>query len=189
MLKRFWRYFVTLFAAGQSDAADPAMQAKMREAQGEMQQMHGQRLRERAVREITRRNAIRQMVADTQTRLQELLAEADLAESCGNQALSKRLLKLREGLAAALAATEQSLIEAEQNVVAVKEAIRREEERLRDDTAERLRLAAAWHHSQVPNVIPDPAILDQALRWTFGTLLALIVLLALALALNRLGGF
>jgi len=188
MLKRFWRYFVALFS-GWPDAGDPAAQVKMHEAQVEMQQLRGRRLREHAVQEITRRNAIQQMAADTRTRLEELLAQADLAEACGNHALSRRLLKLREGLAAALAAIEQSLMEAEQTVAAVKEAIRREEERLRQETADRLNLMAAWRHAHVENIAPDRAILDQALRWAFGTLLALIVLLALALALNYRGGF
>jgi len=187
MLKRFWRYFVALFAAGRLDAADPSTQAKMREAQVEMQQMRGQRLRERAVQEITQKNNLQQMVADTRTRLDELSAQVDLAESCGDHELSQRFLKLREGLAAALAATEQSLVEAEQTVAAVKEAIRREEDRLREDTAERLRVAAAWRHSQIPDAVPDPALLDWALRWAFGTLLALILLLALAR--NGRGGF
>ena len=161
MLKRFWRYFVALFSDW-PDAGDPSTKAQRQEAQ---------------------QYAVAQMLADMRKRLDELSIQADAAEAQGNRTLVRKLLKKRDALAATLARTEQSLAQSERIAERVNQRIRDLENEIRWS---RLQEQRGGPHSRGGL---NPTLLDQALRWALGTLLALIVLLALALALNYRGGF
>ena len=146
MLKRFWRYIVALLSGGLDKFEDP--EVLLSQAQREMQEMHA-RNRERAVQAITQKNNLQQMVDDTQKRVDNLQAKAELALKRGDRDLALQLLKERQQYETTLDATQASLAQAIETSEAVKNAIRREEERIRQKTAEALALKAQWKNSQI----------------------------------------
>ncbi len=150
MLKRFWRYIVALLSGGLDKFEDP--EVLLSQAQREMQEMHA-RNRERAVQAITQKNNLQQMVDDTQKRVDNLQAKAELALKRGDRDLALQLLKERQQYETTLAATQASLAQAIETSEAVKNAIRREEETIRQKTAEALALKAQWKNSQIQNAM------------------------------------
>jgi phage shock protein A len=146
MLKRLWRYIVALLSGGLDKMEDP--EVLLSQAQREMQEMHA-RNRERAVQAITQKNNLQQMVDDTQKRVDNLQAKAELALKRGDRDLALQLLKEKQHYETTLTATTASLAQAVETSEAVKNAIRREEERIRQKTAEALALKAQWKNSQI----------------------------------------
>ena len=146
MLKRLWRYLMALFSGGLDQLEDPDV--LLSQAQREMTEMHA-RNRERAVQAITQKNNLQQMVDDTQKRVDNLQAKAELALKRGDRDLALQLLKEKQQYETTLTATKASLAQALETSEAVKTAIRREEERIRQRTAEALALKAQWKNSQI----------------------------------------
>lgn len=150
MLKRFWRYIVALLSGKLDQLEDPEI--LLSQAQREMQEMHA-RNRERAVQAITQKNNLQQMVDDTQKRVDNLQSKAELALKRGDRELALQLLKEKQQYETTLAATKQSLEQAIETSESVKTAIRREEERIRQKTAEALALKAQWKNTQIQNAM------------------------------------
>lgn len=146
MLKRFWQYIVALLGGKLDQIEDPEI--LLSQAQREMQEMHG-RNRERAVQAITQKNNLQQMVDDTQKRVDNLQQKAELALKRGDRDLAKQLLTEKQQYMTTLTMTQQSLTQAQETVDSVKTAIKREEERIRQKTAEALALKAQWKSSQI----------------------------------------
>ena len=146
MLKRFWQYIVALLSGKLDQIEDPEI--LLSQAQREMTEMHA-RNRERAVQAITQKNNLQQMVDDQQKRVNTLQAKAELALKRGERDLALQLLKEKQQYDTTLTMTQQSLAQAQETVEAVKTAIRREEEGIRQKTAEALALKAQWKNSQI----------------------------------------
>ena len=146
MLKRLWRYIVALLSGGLDKMEDP--EVLLSQAQREMQEMQA-RNRERAVSAITRKNNLQQMVEDTQKRVNNLQTKAELALKRGDRELALQLLKEKQQYEGTLTNLNSSLAQAQETVESVKVAIRREEERIREKTAQALALKAQWKNSQI----------------------------------------
>jgi phage shock protein A len=150
MLKRLWRYIAALFGAKLDELEDPDV--LLSQAQREMTEMHA-RNRERAVQAITQKNNLQQMVDDMQKRVDNLQAKAELALKRGDRDLALQLLKEKQSYDVSLNTTKESLAQALETVESVKAAIKREEERIRQKTAEALALKAQWKNSQIQNAM------------------------------------
>jgi len=146
MLKRLWRYIVALLSGGLDKMEDP--EVLLSQAQREMQEMQA-RNRERAVQAITQKNNLQQMVDDTQKRVTNLQTKAELALKRGDRELALQLLKEKQQYEGTLTNLHSSLAQAQETVESVKVAIRREEERIREKTAQALALKAQWKNSQI----------------------------------------
>jgi Phage shock protein A (IM30), suppresses sigma54-dependent transcription len=150
MLKRFWNYIKSLFGMGLDKLENPDI--LLEQAQREMTEMHA-RNRERAVQAITQKNNLQQMVDDLQKRVDNLQAKAELALKRGDRDLALQLLKEKQGYEISLNTTKESLVQAIETSEAVKVAIKREEEKIRQKTAEALALKAQWKNAQIQNAI------------------------------------
>ena len=146
MLKRFWQYIKALLSGKLDQIEDP--EVLLSQAQREMTEMHA-RNRERAVQAITQKNNLQQMVDDTQKRVDNLQVKAELALKRGDRDLAKQLLTEKQQYLTTLEMTRGSLTQAQETVDAVKTAIKREEERIRQKTAEALAMKAQWKSSQI----------------------------------------
>jgi len=146
MLRRFWNLIKSMFGAGLDKLEDPEL--LLSQAQTEMRELHAKN-RERAVQAITQKNNLQQMVDDTQKRVDMLQQKAELALKRGDRDLALQLLKEKQQFEVTLTATRESLNQAIETSEAVKTAIKREEERIRQKTAEALALKAQWKNSQI----------------------------------------
>ena len=117
-------------------------------AQQEMQELHA-RNRDRAVRAITQKNNLQQLVDDTQNRVEALQQKAGLADSRGDTTAAD---KIRAEAAAYLQTLEQtsvSLAQAVEAAESVKEMIRHEEQRIRLKTSQAMALRTQWKALQL----------------------------------------
>ena len=146
MFKRWWRYVVALVSNNAKQVEDP--EVLLSQAQREMTEMHAHNC-ERAVQAITQKNNLQQMVDDTQKRVDNLQARAVIARASGDDDTAERLDREREGYETTLTMTRQNLAPAIETVDAVKTAIRREEETIRQKTAEALALKAQWKNRRI----------------------------------------
>jgi phage shock protein A len=146
MLRRFWNLIKSLFGGALDQLEDPEL--LLSQAQTEMRELHAKN-RERAVQAITQKNNLQQMVDDTQKRVDMLQQKAELALKRGDRDLALQLLKEKQQFEVTLNATRESLNQAIETSEAVKTAIKREEERIRQKTAEALALKAQWKNSQI----------------------------------------
>ncbi|MBC8142843.1 MAG: PspA/IM30 family protein [Armatimonadetes bacterium] len=146
MLKRFWNYIKALLSGGLDNLENPDI--LLEQAQREMQEVHA-RNRERAVQAITQKNNLQQMVDDLQKKTSQLQAKAELALKRGNRDLALQLLKEKESYQTSLTTTQASLEQAIDTSEQVKVAIKREEEKIRQKTAEALAMKAQWKNAQI----------------------------------------
>lgn len=105
--------------------------------------------RERAVQAITQRNNLAQMVDKEEKIVRDLEAKAGLALKQGNRELARTLLRDKSIRDGTLQQLRSSLQQAEETSEAVKEAIRREDEKIRVKTAEALRLKTSMKQAQI----------------------------------------
>jgi len=146
MFKRFWNIIKSWFGAGLDKIEDPEL--LLQQAQEEMRAMHAKN-RERAVQAITQKNNLQQMVNDTQKTVDNLQAKAEMALKRGDRDLALQLLKEKQNYEQTLQMTRAQLEQAIETSEAVKAAIKREEEKIRQKTAEALALKAQWKNSQI----------------------------------------
>lgn len=146
MLKRFFNYIKSLFGVALDKVEDPEL--LLSQAQREMHEMHAKN-RERAVQAITQKNNLQQMVDDLQKRTDNLQAKAELALKRGDRDLALQLLKEKQSYEVSLSTTKEHLAQAIETSEAVKTHIKREEERIRQKTAEALAMKAQWKSNQI----------------------------------------
>jgi len=146
MLKRFWNVIRSWFGAAVDQMENPEL--LLNQAQEEMRALHAKN-RERAVQAITQKNNLQQMVDDTQKRVDMLQSKAESALKRGDRELALQLLKEKQQYEVTLNTTKESLTAAIETAEAVKVAIKREEEKIRQKTAEALALKAQWKNSQI----------------------------------------
>ena len=145
----FWQKFLReKQSAGQpvEDDFDPT--ALLEQAQREMQEMHNQN-RDAAVRAITQKNNLEQMVHDAERKISVLQAKSNLAEERGDTDLAHQLRQGVISYEATLAELRSSWQEAVDATEQLKAFIKSEEERIRQKTAEAMLLKTQWNTMQV----------------------------------------
>jgi phage shock protein A len=105
--------------------------------------------RERAVQAITQKNRLQSMVEETEKRVNNLEAQAQMALKREDRELALRIMREKITLEESLKNTKQAFEQAIQTSEAVKVAIRMEEERVRQRLAEKLALTANWKQAQI----------------------------------------
>ncbi len=134
--------------AGQpvEDEFDPT--ALLEQAQREMAEMHA-RNRDAAVRAITAKNNLEQMVDDLERKIAVIEAKANLADERGDADLAGRLRLEAASYHTALAETTHSWEQAKATTEKLKAAIKADEERIRQKTAEAMLLKTQWNTMQL----------------------------------------
>lgn len=146
MLKRFMALIRSWFGKGLDVLENPDV--LLDQAKHDMQEMHA-RNRERAVVAITAKNNLQNQVDDLQKTVDNLQAKAEFALKRGDRELALQLLKEKQGYEQSLQSARETLATAIETAEQVKVAIKREEEQIRQKTAEALALKAKWKQAQI----------------------------------------
>lgn len=146
MLRRFFRYLRALIMGKLDELEDP--QIIIDEAIREMKETQVKN-RERAVQAITQKNNLQALVAQEERASRNLEAKAALALQQGNRELARTLLREKALHDRTLEQMRVSLKQAEETAQAVKIAIQRDEERVRQKMAEALALKANMKQAEI----------------------------------------
>ncbi|MCX6360946.1 MAG: PspA/IM30 family protein [Armatimonadetes bacterium] len=146
MFKRLFRYLRALILGKLDELEDP--QIILDDAVREMKESQAKN-RERAVQAITAKNNLLDLVTKEERLCQNLEAKAGLALQQGNKELARGLLREKGAHDKALEQLRVSLKQAEETAQAVKVAIQRDEERVRQKTAEALALKANMKQAEI----------------------------------------
>ena len=146
MFRRLINLMKSWFGAGIEQLENPEL--LLQQAQEDMRAVHAKN-RERAVQAITQKNNLQQMVNDLQKTVDNLQSKAELALTRGDRDLALNLLKEKQSYEQSLTMTRTQLEQAIDTAEQVKVAIKHEEERIRQKTAEALALKAQWKNSQI----------------------------------------
>ncbi|MBC7808512.1 MAG: PspA/IM30 family protein [Akkermansiaceae bacterium] len=128
------------------DEFDPT--SLLKQAQREMEELHA-RNRDVAVRAITEKNNLEQMVQDIERKIRLLQEKADLAEERGDTDLAKQLRFEATSYTMTLTEIHASWEEAKLKADRIKATIKSEEERIRQKTTEAMLLETQWHTMQL----------------------------------------
>jgi len=150
MFKQFWNYIKALLSCNESYFVN--LDILLEQAQREMTEVHMCN-RERAVQAITQKNNLQKLVDNLQKKTEMLQAKAELAQKRGESDLASELLKEKKSYESSLTATQASLAHAVETTGHIKAAIKREEARIREKTAEALRMKAEWKNAQIQKMI------------------------------------
>lgn len=146
MFKRLITLIKSWFGAGLEKLEDP--EVLLQQAQEDWRAMQAKN-RERAVKAITQKNQLQQMVDDTQKTITNLESKAELALKRGERDLALQLLKEKQSYDQTLQLTRAQLEQAIETSEQIKLAIKNEEEKIRQKTAEALALKAQWQNSKI----------------------------------------
>lgn len=146
MFKRLWNVIKSWLGFGLDKLENPEL--LLQQAQEEMR-ASAARNRERAVQAITQKNNLQQMVDDLQKTVDNLQAKAEFSLKRGDRDLALQLLKEKQNYEQSLQQTRGQLETAIETTEQVKLAIKREEEKIREKTAQALALKAQWKNSQI----------------------------------------
>lgn len=146
MFKRFFRYLKALITGKLDQWEDPEI--IINDSLREMKENQIKN-RERAVQAITQKNNLQNLVDTEEKKTRLLEQKATLALQQGNRELARQLLREKGMSDATLTNLRASLKQAEETSEAVKTAIRREEDRFRQKTAEALALKANMKQAQI----------------------------------------
>nr|WP_184203766.1 PspA/IM30 family protein [Armatimonas rosea] len=113
------------------------------------------RNRERVVQAIETKNQFRNEVDSLKATIQKLDKKADEARKRQDHELADQLLKEKQGYVAALQNTDETLARAEEDCEKLKGAVKQEEERIRQQTAELLALRVQWKESEVERYLKE----------------------------------
>ncbi|MEJ5253002.1 MAG: PspA/IM30 family protein [Chthonomonadetes bacterium] len=150
MLKRFFRYIRALFSSLLGQVENP--EVILEHAREELQE-NLLRNKERAVQAITERNRLRGEAEKLERACIDLERRAEMALRKGDRELAKQFLLEKASYTRSLEAVKQALAQAEEVVEQVKIAIKRDEERVRQKTAEILAQKARWKSAQIQSSI------------------------------------
>ncbi len=146
MFARMWRYLQGLFGVKLDQLEDPEI--LLAQAQQEMKETQAKN-RERAVQAITQKNNLQAEVDKTQKMVSNLQAKAELALKNGDRDLARQLLVEKQQYDGTLTTMAASLQSALETIETIKTAMRREEERIRQKTAQAMALKTQWKQSQI----------------------------------------
>jgi phage shock protein A len=138
------------------DALHDDPEQLLNRAQQEMRELHA-RNRERAVRAIMQKNNLEQMVTETEKKVAMFREQADVAERSGDVVGAAAHRHSAETHQRVLEDIRVSLNQAAEVAEKVKQAIRREEERVLERTSQALALKAQWKVLQVQREIAGVA--------------------------------
>lgn len=150
MLKRLFRYIRALFGSLLGRVENPEI--ILEQAREEMRE-NLLRNKERAVQAITERNRLRAEVEKLERACIDLERRAEMALRKGDRELAKQFLLEKSSYMRSLESVKQALAQADETVQQVKLAIKRDEERVRQKTAEILAQKARWKSAQIQNSI------------------------------------
>lgn len=146
MFGRIWRYLKALFLGKLDELENPEI--LLQEAAREMRENLAQN-RQRAVTAITQKNNLKSLIDEQEKRVAQLEAQAELAVKRGDRDLARRVLREKLTFEQTLVGTRTSYDQAVQASEAIKVAIRRQEETVRQRTAEALAKKAQWKQAQI----------------------------------------
>lgn len=146
MFGRIWRYLRALLLGKLDQLEDP--EVLLQEAAREMRENMAAN-RQRAVTAITQKNNLKAMLDEQQKRVDTLQAQAEMAIRKGDRDLARRILSEKMTFEETMNQTKASYEQAVDASEAVKVAIRRQEETVRQRTAESLAKRAQWKQSQI----------------------------------------
>src|SRR5437879_94045 len=146
MLTRLWRYFKSLFTSKLDQWENPEIILE-----GALRDMKETKIknRERAVQAITQKNNLQALVEREEKLTRDLEAKAGTALTQGNRELARQILREKALHDSTLGNLRGSYKQAEETAEAVKEAIRREDERFRVRTAEALAMKANMKQAEI----------------------------------------
>lgn len=146
MFGRIWRYLKALFLGKLDQLEDPEI--LLQEAAREMRESLAAN-RQRAVTAITQKNNLKSLMDEQTKRANQLEAQAEMAVKQGNRDLARRLLREKMAFQDTITQTQVAYDQAVEASEAVKVAIRRQEEEVRQKTAEALAKKAQWKQAQI----------------------------------------
>jgi phage shock protein A len=146
MFGRLWRYLKALFLGKLDELENP--EVLLQEAAREMRENLAAN-RQRAVTAITQKNNLKTLLDEQEKRVAQLEAQAELAVKRGDRDLARRVLREKMTFEETIAATRTSYDQAVEASEAIKVAIRRQEETVRQRTAEALAKKAQWKQAQI----------------------------------------
>lgn len=149
-MKRLFRYLRALFFGTLDKLENP--EVILEDAVREMKENQIKN-RERAVQAITQKNNLQALVDREEKIARELEAKAGLALQQNNRELARTLLREKGIKDQSLTGLRASLKSAEETVEAIKTAMRRQDEVVRQKTAEALRLKTDMKSAQIENEI------------------------------------
>ena len=193
---RFWDYCKFWFGfTAPADKSDETPEALLERAQTQMREVQA-RNRMRAVEAVTAKNNLQQQVKDTQKRVANLTEKADNAEKRGDLEIAQSLRRECARWQKALSEMEKNAAKVASLTEEIKGNIHREEERIRQKTAEALALKSEWESNKIyKGFIDDWAREypprrnghDQWFRWLVATYFFIVVVLLLVLLIIKAG--
>ncbi|OFX13908.1 MAG: hypothetical protein A2Z18_07560 [Armatimonadetes bacterium RBG_16_58_9] len=146
MFGRLWRYLKALFLGKLDQLENP--EVLLQQAAREMRENLAQN-RQRAVTAITQKNNLKALLDEQEKKITQLEAQAEMAVRKGDRDLARRVLREKLTYQETINGTRASYEQAIQASEAVKVAIRRQEEQVRQRTAEALARRAQWKQAQI----------------------------------------
>ena len=146
MFGRMWRYLKALILGKLDELENP--EVLLQEAAREMRENMAAN-RQRAVTAITQKNNLKAMLDEQEKRVSQLDAQAQMAVTKGDRDLARRILREKLTFQETIGGTRASYDQAVQASEAVKVAIRRQEQQVRQRTAEALAKKAQWKQAQI----------------------------------------
>jgi phage shock protein A len=150
MFQRIIGYLKALFGIKMDQWEDP--EVLLKQADEEMRQLHAKN-REQAVQALTQKNNLQFEVDRTTKDVNDLQMKAEMALKQGNQDLALQLLREKQARSANLESLQASLANAIKVTEQIKTALSKEEERIRQKTAEAMALKTQWKQAQIENSI------------------------------------
>ena len=154
MFGRIWRYIKALFLGKLDELENPEI--LLQQAAREMRENLAEN-RQRAVTAITQKNNLKALLEEQQKRVSRLEAQAEMAVKNGDRDLARRVIREKLTFEQTIKDTQASYDQAVEASEAVKVAIRRQEETVRQRTAEALAKKAQWKQAQI-NIEMDKAL-------------------------------
>ncbi|MEN6357674.1 MAG: PspA/IM30 family protein [Armatimonadota bacterium] len=146
MFGRLWRYLKALFLGKLDELENP--EVLLQEAAREMRENLAAN-RQRAVTAITQKNNLKSLMDEQEKRVAQLEAQAEMAVKRGDRDLARRVLREKMTFEETIVTTRTSYDQAVEASEAIKIAIRRQEETVRQRTAEALAKKAQWKQAQI----------------------------------------
>ena len=146
MFGRMWRYLKALFLGKLDELENP--EVLLQQAAREMRENLAQN-RQRAVTAITQKNNLKALMDEQEKKITQLEAQAEMSVKNGDRDLARRVLREKLTFQESVTGTRGSYDQAVQASEAIKVAIRRQEEQVRQRTAEALAKKAQWKQSQI----------------------------------------
>ncbi|MHB9038577.1 MAG: PspA/IM30 family protein [Armatimonadota bacterium] len=146
MFGRMWRYLKALLLGKLDELENP--EVLLQEAAREMRENLAEN-RQRAITAITQKNNLKTLLDEQEKRVAQLQAQAEMAVKNGDRDLARRVLREKMTFEETIGTTRVSYDQAVQASEAIKVAIRRQEETVRQRTAEALAKKAQWKQAQI----------------------------------------